>query len=214
MRRAPLSIGNGKPAAGFDSGSEPTKGTSESKAAVPPSESAKAAAEEEAAAPSKAPTLAIELAPRDADVSYVATAVTSEAAAPRAGVEGEGGAFLLPSAAVAETEKDAAMTVVSSPLPGPHHAILESTPSYSGPTPGGLDASGRFPLAELVERRAREQLADVALLRSSVEYALGNAAREVTTLKRELDAAKGTAWFSCPLGAFDVFVSSFCSVCD
>ena len=120
--------------------------------------------------------------------------------APRVGAEGEGGNFPLPSSAAAETAKDNVMTVVGSPLPGPHLAILESTPSYSGPTPDGLDASGRFPLAALVEKRARDQLADVALLRSSVEYALGNAAKEVATLKRELDAAKGTAWFSCRFG--------------
>ena len=43
----------------------------------------------------------------------------------------------------------------------------------------------------MAEKRAREQLADVSLLRSSVEYALGDAAREIATLKRELDAAKG-----------------------
>ena len=43
----------------------------------------------------------------------------------------------------------------------------------------------------LVEKRAKEQLADITLLRSSVEYALSNAAREVTVLKRELEAAKG-----------------------
>ena len=71
---------------------------------------------------------------------------------------------------------------------------------FRSPTPDGLDASGRFPLAELVEKRAKDQLADVALLRSSVEYALGNAAKEIATLKRELGAAKGTAWFSCRFG--------------
>ena len=78
--------------------------------------------------------------------------------------------------------------------------LPEDTPPYSGPTPDGLDASGRFPLAVLVEKRAKDQLADVALLRSSVEYALGNAAKEIATLKRELDAAKGTAWFPCRFG--------------
>ena len=92
------------------------------------------------------------------------------------------------------------MAVVTSLLPGPHLATLEDTPPYSGPTPDGLDASGRFPLAVLVEKRAKDQLADVAPLRSSVEYALGNAAKGIATLKRELGAAKGTAWFSCRLG--------------
>ena len=52
----------------------------------------------------------------------------------------------------------------------------------------------------LVEKRAKDQLADVALLRSSVEYALSNAAKEIAMLKRELDAAKGNAWLSCRLG--------------
>ena len=46
-------------------------------------------------------------------------------------------------------------------------------------------------MAVLAEKRAREQLADIAQLRSSVEYALDNAAKEVTVLRRELEAAKG-----------------------
>ena len=54
-----------------------------------------------------------------------------------------------------------------------------------------LDESGCFPLAALVEKRVREQLADVSLLRSSVEYALHDAAKEIVKLKRELDASKG-----------------------
>ena len=57
--------------------------------------------------------------------------------------------------------------------------------------PVGLDESGSFPLAVLVEKRAKEQLDDVTLLRSSVEYSLRDAAKDITTLKRELDAAKG-----------------------
>ena len=66
--------------------------------------------------------------------------------------------------------------------------------------PSGLDTSGHFPLAVLMEKRAKDQLADAALLRSSVEYALGNAAKEITMLKRELDAAKGIERFACRLG--------------
>ena len=92
------------------------------------------------------------------------------------------------------------MAVVTSSLPGPRQATLESAPPYSGPAPEGLDASGYFPLAVLVEKRVKDQLADVALLRSSVEYALGNAAKEIAVLKRELDATKGTAWFVGRLG--------------
>ena len=56
-----------------------------------------------------------------------------------------------------------------------------------------MEASGRFPLADLVEKWARDQLADVTLLRSSVQYALSSAAKEIATLKQELGAAKGNA---------------------
>ena len=63
--------------------------------------------------------------------------------------------------------------------------------------PVRLDESGCFPLAVLAEKRAKEHLADVSLLRSSVEYALGDAAREVATLKRELDAVRGWIFFPC-----------------
>ena len=93
------------------------------------------------------------------------------------------------------------MTLAVSSLPGPRLATLEDTPPYSGPAPGGLDASGHFPLAVLVEKRAKDQLADIALLRSSLEYALGNATKEIATLKRELDAAKGIVWFACRIGS-------------
>ena len=91
------------------------------------------------------------------------------------------------------------MAVVMSSLPGPRQATLECTPPYSGPSPDRLDASGHFPLAVLVEKRAKDQLANVTLLRSSVEYALGSAAKEIAVLKRELDAAKGTILFFCRL---------------
>ena len=119
--------------------------------------------------------------------------------APRPGAGSEGGSFPLPSSAVGETAKDSAMAMVTSSLPGPRQATLECIPPYSGPTPDRLDASGHFPLAVLVEKRAKDQLADVSLLRSSVEYALGNAAKEIAVLKRELDAAKGTILFFCRL---------------
>ena len=91
------------------------------------------------------------------------------------------------------------MAMVTGSLPGPRQANLECTPPYSGPTPDGLDASGHFLLAVLVEKKAKDQLADVSLLRSSVEYALGSAVREIAVLKRELDAAKGTVLSSCRL---------------
>ena len=68
---------------------------------------------------------------------------------------------------------------------------MESTPPYSGPILAGLDETGVFPLGVLVEKRARKQLQDVSLLRSSVEYSLQASKREVMTLKKELDAAKG-----------------------
>ena len=92
------------------------------------------------------------------------------------------------------------MTLAVSSLPGPRLATLEDTPPYSGPVPSGLDTSGHFPLAGLMEKRAKDQRADAALLRSSVEYALGNAAKETAMLKRELDAAKGSERFACRLG--------------
>ena len=81
--------------------------------------------------------------------------------------------------------------VATASPPGPGQSTLVCVPSYSGPVPARPDASGQFPLAALVEQRAKEQLADVSLLRSSVEYALSHAAKEVTILKRELEAAKG-----------------------
>ena len=85
------------------------------------------------------------------------------------------------------------MALASGSLPGPRQAVLKSIPPFSGPPPSSLDAAGHFPLAVLAEKRAREQLADLTLLCSSVEYALGNAAKEVAVLKRELEAAKGLA---------------------
>ena len=120
-------------------------------------------------------------------------------AAPRPRAETEGGAYLLPSSSVVESAKDKAMAVVMASLPGPHHSVLESTPPFSGPMPVRLDEFGHFPLAVLAEKRTRDQLADISLLRSSVEYALADAAREVATLKRELDAAKGLISFPCRL---------------
>ena len=116
-------------------------------------------------------------------------------ATPRPNAEAEGIAYLLPSMAVVETAKDKAMAIVTILLPGPRQAILESTTPFSGPMPVKLDESGCFPLVVLAEKRAREQLADVSLLRSSVEYALGDAAREIATLKRELDTARGWIFF-------------------
>ena len=89
------------------------------------------------------------------------------------------------------------MAMVTTSLPGPHQAVLESTLPFSGPMPVRLDESECFPLAVLAEKRVMEQLADVLLLRSSVEYVLGDAAREVAPLKRELDAAKGWVFFPC-----------------
>ena len=102
-----------------------------------------------------------------ADVGDVAMADAFEVV-PRLGAGGEGGSFPLPSSAVVETAKDSAMAELANPLPGPRQSTLEGTPPYSGPAPEGLDASGYFPLAVLMEKRVKDQLADVALLRSSV----------------------------------------------
>ena len=46
-------------------------------------------------------------------------------------------------------------------------------------------------MAVLAEKRAKEKLADITLLRSSMDYSLGNTSKEVMVLKRELEAAKG-----------------------
>ena len=100
------------------------------------------------------------------------------------------------------------MAMVTSSLPGPRQATLKSIPPYSGSLPDKLDTSGYFPLAVLAEKRAKEQLADITLLRSSVEYALANAARENVVLKRELDAAKGPVLFLSAAFRLGVFVSS------
>ena len=183
LRREPLAIGSEKSAAGVSSSSEPAKEipkaetanpssepareTPKVQAADPPSEPTKAAVEVEkdVVTPSEAPPLVVDLKSRDTDVGDVAMADAFEVV-PRTGAGGEDGSFPLPSSAAVETAKDNAMTVAISSLAGPHQAILEDTPPYSGPTPDGLDASGHFPLAMLVEKRAKDQLADVALLRS------------------------------------------------
>ena len=176
--REPLAIGEMKADATAKSGSEPAQETSEVQAANPPPESTKAAADvaKDSVAPPEAPPLAVDLESRAAgdgdDVMVEAFEV-----APRSRAESEGGAFPLPSSAVEETAKDNAMAVVTGSLPGPRQATLACTPPYSGPLPDRLDASGHFPLELLVEKRAKEQLADITLLRSSVDYALANAAK-------------------------------------
>ena len=101
----------------------------------------------------------------------------------------------IPSSSVAESAKDKAIAVATAPLPAPGQSILVRLPPYSGPVPARPDALGQFPRAALVEQRAKEQLADIALLRSSVDYALSSVTKEVTTLKRELEAAKGLVLF-------------------
>ena len=92
---------------------------------------------------------------------------------------------------MAESAKDKAIAVATASPPGPGQSTLVCVPPYSRPVPARPDASGHFPLAALVEQRAKEQLADISLLRSSVEYALSHAAKELTILKWELEATKG-----------------------
>ena len=207
-RRDPLLIGEEKVEATTKSGSEPAqetskapvadptsepaKGTSKAPVADPASEPTKAAVVvvEESAVPPETAPLVVELEPQvvegDDDVVVEGFEVIPR---PRVGVEDDG--FPIPSLTVAASDKDDAMALVSSPLHDPHQAVLRSIPPFSGPPPSSLDASDHFPLAVLAEKRAKEQLADISLLRSSVEYALGNAAKEVTVLKRELEAANG-----------------------
>ena len=74
LRRAPLPVGRGKPAAGISFGSATTKEISKTKAADPPSEPAKAAAvvEKNMVTLSGAPPLIVDRGSRDADVSDVA----------------------------------------------------------------------------------------------------------------------------------------------
>ena len=145
---------------------------------------------EESAAPPETTPLVVELEPQvaegDDDVAVDAFEVV-----PRPCAGDEGGTFPIPSATVAASNRDDAMVLVMSSLPGPRQAVLKSLPPFSGPLTGSLDTSGHFPLAVLAEKRAKEQLADITLLRSSVEYALGSTVREVTVLRRELAAAKG-----------------------
>ena len=161
--------------------------------------------------PPEAPPLVVDLQPRDAGADYTATPDAFEVV-PRIEARGGDYSFPLPSSTVEATAKDSALALAVSSLPGPRQAILEDTPPYSGPVPVGLDSSGHFPLAVLVEKRAKDQQADTALLRSSVEYALGNAAKEIAMLKRELDAAKGNERFARRLGSccLLVFVSLTC----
>ena len=142
LRRAPLAIVEEKPAADSSSGQERERETLEVKVADPPSEPAKAAveAEKDTVTPSEAPPLVVDLQSRDTDAGDAATTNAFEVV-PRAGAGGEDGSFPLPSSVAVETAKDSAMTVAISSLPGPHLATLEDTPPYSGPAPGGLDAS-------------------------------------------------------------------------
>ena len=198
--REPLAIGEMKADTTVKSGSEPAQETSEARAANPPPESAKA--EVVMATGDAMPPNAVAVV---ADLGLLTSGgddvvmVESSTATPQPHAEAEGGAFPLPSLSVVETAKDKAMEVATTSLPGPRQAILESIPPYSGPMPVGLDASGHFPLAVLAEKRAKEQLADISLLRSSVEYALTDAAKEIAVPKRELDAAKGMTSLFCRL---------------
>ena len=57
------------------------------------------------------------------------------------------------------------------------------------------DASGKIPLAALVEQKAKENLANITFLYSSIEYGFAEAAKETTLLRRELEAAKGPVFF-------------------
>ena len=197
LRREPLAIGEVKADATVKSGSETAQETSKVQAAdlLPELVKAETDVASDGAMPPDAPPLVADLGP-PASGDGDDVMVEAFEAAPRPRVEVESGAFPLPSSAVAETAKDKAMVVVTSSLPGPRQATLECTPPYSGPLPDKLDASGHFPLAVLAEKKAKEQLADITLLRSSVEYALADAAKEIAVLKRELDAAKGLISFS------------------
>ena len=201
--REPLAIGEEKAEAAIKSGSEPAQEASKAQAANPAPEPTKAAkdAAGDSAAPSETSPLVANLEPR-AVGGGDDIAVEAFEAVPRPHAGDEGSILPLPSSAVVKSNKDDAMAMVMSSLPSPRQATLKSIPPFSGSLSDKLDASGHFPLAVLAEKRAKEQLADITLLRSSVEYALANAAREVAMLKRELEAAKGSALVSfLPLSA-------------
>ena len=188
-----------------DSGSAPKQQNLEAKAADPTSEPAKTAIVEKGAVkPPEAPPLVVDLQPRDAGAGNVATPDAFEMV-PRAGAGDGDRSFPLPSLSAEAAARESAMTLAVSSLPGPHMATLEDTP-HSGPVPSGLDSSGHFPLAVLMEKRAKDQLADMVLFRSSVEFALGNATKEIAMLKRELSAAKGNERFAFRLGPCRPFV--------
>ena len=193
-------IGEAKPDAVVKSGSGLAQETSKAQAAKPPPETLKAEADVAmgGVVPPDATPLVADLGP-SASSGGDEVLVEAFMAIPRPRTEVGDGAYLLPSSSVEETAKDKAMAVVTTLLPGPRQSILESIPPYSGPMPAKLDASGHFPLAVLAEKRVKEQLADISLLRSSVEYVLADAAREITTLKRELNAAKGLVSLLCRL---------------
>ena len=70
--------------------------------------------------------------------------------------------------AAAEQTKDNTLAVVAATLPGPHQAVLQSMPPFTGLVSAGLDRSGSFPLVRLVQKRAREQLGNIDLLQSLV----------------------------------------------
>ena len=190
--REPLTIDGAAPSVVVKPASESTPEVSAAQAAGPPPEVTRAKADValDGKAPPDAAPLVADFGPSIAgggdEVMVDAFKVT-----PRPCAEAGDDSFLLPSSSVAETTKNTAIAVATASLPGPRQSTLVCTPPYSGPVPARPDASGQFPLAVLVEKRAKEQLADITLLRSSVEYALSNAAREVTVLKRELEAAKG-----------------------
>ena len=201
--REPLAIGEVKADASVKPSSESAQETSHVQAANPRAESTQAEADVATGGvvPPDAPPLVADLGPpTSGDGNEVM--VEAFAAAPRPRAEVEGVAYLLPSSSMAEMAKDKAIAVVTTPLPGPRQSVLESTPPYSGLIPVRLDMSGHFPFSVLAEKRAKEQLSDITLLRLSVEYALADAAKEIAVLKRELDAAKGLTSSFTPSSAF------------
>ena len=151
LRREPLAIGGrGWGGANSDAldkyASEPAHGSSKEQAANPPMEAVDVTMG--GMVPPDATPLVSDLGP-SAPGGGDEVVVEAFVATPRPRAGAEGGAYLLPLSAVVETAKDKAMTVVTASLPGPRHAVLESTTPFSGPMPVKLDESGCFPLAVL-----------------------------------------------------------------
>ena len=113
-------------------------------------------------------------------------------------------------AASEQPAKDSTPVGVVSTLPGPRQAILlRSSASPAGSTAAASDRSGPFPLVASVVKQTEDQLHDLRLLHDSVEFSLGDSAKRIHMLEKELHAAKGKGLPS--TFCLDVLFVSSCS---